>query len=139
MNSFSGILDTEPYVPQVHILPPKKAQERGRGRGKILIHSSNESVDSSKLFTRGNQSNVPKDISLNSSNSFLNASDSEEIKGPTYQKLISSPSPQPKNNRWATLVPDRFNEVDIGEFYTPDRFYVLLASHFRAWCVLLRV
>lgn len=32
--------------------------------------------------------------------------------------------------RWAVLLPDKFNEVDLGEFYTPDRIYVLLASEF---------
>lgn len=112
-----GILNTEPYVPEAIKLPPKKAQERGRGRGrgKVINDSLNESVRFNR--DRGNQSTGSN-------------SDSDAIHSPEYAKLIT-PSKRvctPKTERWATLAPDTFNEVEIGIFYSPARFYVCLVS-----------
>lgn len=38
--------------------------------------------------------------------------------------------------RWASLVKDAFNEVDIGEFYTPDEIYVMLGNKFHSFTKL---
>lgn len=136
----AGILDAEPVPssPLPSMLPdhfqeqdkgsgisplprilPEHSQERGKGRGRVISGSSNESLQSSKdkSFTN-TSSNQPK-----------------EQEKPIIQKSATSPT-SPTNNactaiqQWATLIPDEYNEVDLGEFYSPDRVYVLLASEY---------
>lgn len=114
----TGILVTEPYVPQKFVLPLEKAQERGRGRGKVISHSSNESVNSAANFSRGTHSTSNNNVSR----------ETEETESPNDKKSLSSPE---SVERWAKLVSDTYNEVDIGEFYNPNRIYVMLTSTFQ--------
>lgn len=113
---FVGILDIQPKVP---VTCMKQSQERGR-RGK-LSYSSNESVYS--------RTNLLQNRSLNSSNGYLTSSESDTSRREQQQALLSSSglseSLEVCKESWASLDVGRFTKVDIGEFYSPERFYVM--------------
>lgn len=123
----AGLFDTQSPMPAIkqHAV---NAQQRGR-RGK-LVHSSNESIHSQTNLIDSKLSKEIKDVSLNSSNGYLTTSGSEGTKSPNYQTLLSSSGLSETSGvcreRWASLDIGKFSKVDIGEFYSPDQFYVML-------------
>lgn len=113
---------------QIYVSPVEKEQERGR-RGQI-VYSSCESIDSQQNLLNNGKSNVIRTPSFNTSSGCpTTSSESEVSRSPNYRNLMSSSEISECSAtvtvRWATLVPDKFSRVDIGEFYSPERFYVL--------------
>ncbi|KAJ6632966.1 putative ATP-dependent RNA helicase TDRD12, partial [Pseudolycoriella hygida] len=116
----TGILNNNPNLLKPEILTTlRQSQERGRGRGKVFSQSSTDSINSSKHSVPVNQSYEAKLTVEEFSNSSGGTSTVEEC--------------------WETLYRDTFYEVEIGEFYSPTNFYVVLANKLKGFRSLRRL
>lgn len=108
-------------------------QERGRGRGRVLSGLSSEppspgamsqspSIPQSPVSSCSEYGRSP----IPTGRSIINRENDLFNQRKTPPNAVIEPV-----KRWAELTPNEYIEVDIGEFYSPDRIYVLLASEFK--------
>lgn len=100
-------------------------QERGRGRGRVLTDGSVLQSPGSAMSRSPSNPQSPV-----SSCSEYGRSPVLSRHGPISNKLASRNIVSKPAKQWAELTPNEYIEVDIGEFYSPYRIYVLLASEF---------